>query len=606
MEWNTLLAQRLDEPLRTWFVSQEEWKEVPPRLVWQETRPEFEGELTLVLFGPAKQAGLSPASLAERLQGLLLGLTMEDGSALVRSVTSVGGFLNISLSQTYWRWRWNQGYVLGRTDSSAPISPQTIVLEYSSPNTNKPLHLGHVRNNLLGDSMYRILKALGHRVVRVQVINDRGIHICKSMIAWQKFGQGKDPQAAGIKGDHWVGHFYVEFERAYQAEVQELIGQGRSQEEAENEAPILLEARRMLQQWEQGDPDVVALWKKMNTWVYDGFEVTYQRLGIGFDRNYYESETYLLGKNLVERGLKEGLFRRDESGAVWVDLQDSGLDSKILLRSDGTSVYMTQDLGTAEQRHKDWGFDRMIYTVANEQDYHFKVLFAILDRLGYTWAKQCYHLSYGMVDLPHGRMKSREGTVVDADDLMDEVQNLAAAKLAESDKLQDLDASHKDVLALQIGLAALKFYLLKVDPTKRMVYNPVDALDLQGHTGPFVQYAHARLSSVLSKVGPDEGLGGGSLSSEYTEWHSTERNLLRQFSRWDVSVHLAAEENNPSHVADFAYGLATAFNRFYHECPVLQEQDDQRRSFRIGLCRQTRSLLRESLALLGIAAPERM
>lgn len=606
MEWNTLLAHRLEEPLSAWFASQAEWKGAPPRLVWQETRPEFEGELTLVLFGPAKQAGVTPASLADRLQSLWSTLTLDDGLPLVASATSVGGFLNLSLSQAYWRWRWSRGYALDQRDSTESTSPQTIVLEYSSPNTNKPLHLGHVRNNLLGDSMYRILSALGNRVVRVQVINDRGIHICKSMLAWQKFGQGQDPQAAGIKGDHWVGHFYVEFERAFQTEVQSLVAQGRSQEEAENEAPMLMEARRMLQQWEQGDPEVVALWQKMNTWVYQGFEVTYQRLGIGFDRNYYESETYLLGKTLVERGLSEGLFRRDDSGAVWVDLQDQGLDSKILLRSDGTSVYITQDLGTAEQRQKDWGFDRMIYTVANEQDYHFKVLFAILDRLGYSWAKQCYHLSYGMVDLPHGRMKSREGTVVDADDLMDEVQSMAAAKLAESDKLQDLDSSQKDALALQIGLAALKFYLLKVDPTKRMVYNPVEALDLQGHTGPFVQYAHARLSSVLSKVGADEVQESGGLGLAYTAWQPTERNLLRQFSRWAVAVQAAARENNPSHVADFAYGLATAFNRFYHECPVLQEPDPDRRSFRLGLCRQTRILLHESLALLGIAAPERM
>ncbi|MFM9142654.1 MAG: arginine--tRNA ligase [Bacteroidota bacterium] len=606
MEWNTLLAHRLEEPLSAWFASQAEWKGAPPRLVWQETRPEFEGELTLVLFGPAKQAGVTPASLADRLQSLWSTLTLDNGLPLVASATSVGGFLNLSLSQAYWRWRWSQGYALDRKDSTESNSPQTIVLEYSSPNTNKPLHLGHVRNNLLGDSMYRILLALGNRVVRVQVINDRGIHICKSMLAWQKFGQGQDPQAAGIKGDHWVGHFYVEFERAFQTEVQSLVAQGRSQEEAENEAPILMEARRMLQQWEQGDPEVVALWQKMNTWVYQGFEVTYQRLGIGFDRNYYESETYLLGKTLVERGLSEGLFRRDDSGAVWVDLQDQGLDSKILLRSDGTSVYITQDLGTAEQRQKDWGFDRMIYTVANEQDYHFKVLFAILDRLGYSWAKQCYHLSYGMVDLPHGRMKSREGTVVDADDLMDEVQSMAAAKLAESDKLQDLDSSQKDALALQIGLAALKFYLLKVDPTKRMVYNPVEALDLQGHTGPFVQYAHARLSSVLSKVGADAVQESGGLGLAYTAWQPTERNLLRQFSRWAVAVQAAAKENNPSHVADFAYGLATAFNRFYHECPVLQEPDPDRRSFRLGLCRQTRILLHESLALLGISAPDRM
>ncbi len=607
MEWNSLLTQRLEQPLLAWFAEQAEWANAQPRPVWQETRPEFEGEITLVLFGPAKQAGLAPAVLAERLNDFWPTLRMEDGSPLLSQAHAVGGFLNLSLSQAYWRWRWSQGYSLNQQGGDVEFHPETIVLEYSSPNTNKPLHLGHVRNNLLGDSMYRILSSLGHRVIRVQVINDRGIHICKSMLAWQKFGQGQDPRSAGVKGDHWVGHFYVEFERAYQDQIQELVGQGRSREEAENQAPILVEARQMLQLWEQSDPAVVELWKKMNAWVYEGFEVTYQRLGIGFDRNYFESETYLLGKSLVERGLQQGLFRRDESGAVWVDLQDRGLDSKILLRSDGTSVYITQDLGTAEQRQHDWGFDRMIYTVANEQDYHFKVLFAILDKLGFPWAARCYHLSYGMVDLPQGRMKSREGTVVDADDLMDEVQTLAAAKLAESDKLTHLSDDQKSTLALQIGLAALKFYLLKVDPTKRMVYNPVEALDLQGHTGPFVQYAHARLSSVLAKASSENAQEATNpLTTVYENWHATERLLLRQFSQWKPTVEAAAKENNPSHVADFAYGLATAFNRFYHECSVLQEPDPEARDFRLALCRQACTLLKESLGLLGIAAPERM
>jgi len=607
MEWNPMLAQRLEQPLLAWFAEQSEWMNALPRLVWQETRPEFEGEITLVLFGPAKQAGLSPADLAERLSVFWPTIRLDDGSPLVQQAQAVGGFLNLSLTQPYWRWRWSQGYALTHGTGDQEFKPETIVLEYSSPNTNKPLHLGHVRNNLLGDAMYRILSSLGHRVIRVQVINDRGIHICKSMLAWQKFGQGQDPRSAGVKGDHWVGQFYVEFERAFQDQVQELVGQGRTRDEAENEAPILIEAREMLQRWEQGDPEVVGLWKQMNSWVYEGFEVTYQRLGIGFDRNYYESETYLLGKSLVERGLQQGLFRRDESGAVWVDLQDRGLDSKILLRSDGTSVYITQDLGTAEQRQHDWVFDRMIYTVANEQDYHFKVLFAILDKLGFPWAARCYHLSYGMVDLPHGRMKSREGTVVDADDLMDEVQNLAAAKLAESEKLTHLSGDQKNTLALEIGLAALKFYLLKVDPTKRMVYNPVEALDLQGHTGPFVQYAHARLSSVLVRALSESPQGSTHANGlSYEKWHATERFLLRQFSQWKPSVEAAAKENNPSHVADFAYGLATAFNRFYHECPVLQEPDPEAKAFRLALCRQACTLLKESLGLLGIAAPERM
>jgi len=461
----------------------------------------------------------------------------------------------------------------------------------------------------LGDAMYRILSAVGHKVVRVQVINDRGIHICKSMVAWSRFGKGQSPQDAGIKGDHWVGHFYVLFEKAFQEEVQQLMGAGQSREEAEKSAPILEEARTMLQQWEQGNSEVVSLWQTMNQWVYEGFEQTYSRLGIGFDRNYYESKTYLLGKSLVLKGLDQGLFRRDDTGAVWADLQEEGLDSKVLLRGDGTSVYITQDLGTAEQRQEDWAFDRMIYTVANEQDYHFKVLFALLRKLGFPWAAWCQHLSYGMVDLPHGRMKSREGTVVDADDLMDEVEAMATAKLEQSEKLSDQSRAELEQLAREIGLAALKFYILKVDPTKRMVYNPEEAIDLQGHTGPFVQYAHARICSVLAKA--EKVCKGWEVKDPWSldagrALHEEELQLLRTFSDFSEQVHQAASRNNPSLVADFAYRLATAFNRFYHECPVLQEASEETRGFRLALCLQTRDLLALSLDLLGITAPLRM
>lgn len=613
MEWNDILSKRLDAPLRSWFSEQPLWKGLPIEPIWQETRKEFEGELTLVIFGPAKMAGVKPDLIGEMLEPFWATLTLEDGSPLIRSVSQAGGFLNVGLSYHYWRWRWSCGYTLIRPLgdwkywSSSQGTRSKIVLEYSSPNTNKPLHLGHVRNHLLGDSMYRILRALGHDVIRVQVINDRGIHICKSMLAWQKFGNGADPKSSNLKGDHFVGQYYVTFEKAYLAQVEEGLAKGKTREEAEASAPILHEARTMLQQWELGDEAVLNLWRKMNAWVYEGFEETYQRLGIGFDRNYYESQTYLLGKNLIEQGLATGVFRRDEKGAVWADLQDIGLDSKIVLRSDGTSVYITQDLGTAEQRHKDWGFDRMIYTVADEQNYHFKVLFAILGKLGFDWAHRCFHLSYGMVDLPSGRMKSREGKVVDADDLLDEVQALAQVKMAESEKLQSLAPEERRELALQIGLAALKFYILKVDPTKRMTFNPEDSIDMQGHTGPFVQYAHARIASMLAKVSDAdaESSGGWALDNDRV-WLPAELDLIRQFSQFELSVNLAADQYNPAHVADFAYGLATAFNRFYHDCPVLQEPRSETRLFRLALCEQTRILLKDSLDLLGIKAPERM
>jgi arginyl-tRNA synthetase len=613
MEWNELLIQRLDVPLRAWFAGQPLWTGQAIEPVWQETRKEFEGELTLVLFGPAKAAGVKPDHVAGMLESFWDLLTLDDGQPLIRSFHQVGGFLNLGLSYPYWRRRWAMGYALGNSSAknlpgtAASGMPSKIVLEYSSPNTNKPLHLGHVRNNLLGDSMYRILSSLGHQVVRVQVINDRGIHICNSMLAWQKFGKGEDPVSTGTKGDHLVGHYYVLYEKAYQAQVEEGLASGLTREQAEASAPILQEARAMLQQWEQGDKAVVSLWQTMNAWVYEGFEATYARLGIGFDRNYFESQTYLSGKNLVEQGLARGVFRKDLQGAVWADLQDAGLDSKILLRSDGTSVYITQDLGTADQRHKDWGFDRMIYTVADEQNYHFKVLFAILGKLGFDWAGRCHHLSYGMVDLPSGRMKSREGKVVDADDLMDVVQALAEAKMAESGKLHSMNPDDRKQLALDIGLAALKFYILKVDPAKRMTFNPEDSIDMQGHTGPFVQYAHARIASMLARLSvPERELTGyGNLDMD-RPWLATELELIRHFSQFEPSVNQAADQYNPAHVADFAYSLATSFNRFYHDCPVLQETRAETRQFRIALCLQTLRLLRDALNLLGIKAPDRM
>ena len=477
-----------------------------------------------------------------------------------------------------------------------------MIVEYSSPNTNKPLHLGHIRNNLLGFAMAKILEGTGKRVYKTQIINDRGIHICKSMVAWQRFGKGETPESTGMKGDKLVGKYYVLFDKAYKEEIAQLIAEGKSKEVAEREAPIFLEAQQMLRLWEQGDADTLALWKQMNQWVYDGFEVTYRNLGVSFDRNYYESETYLLGKDIVQRGLEQGVFYRKEDGSVWIDLTADGLDEKLVLRSDGTSVYITQDFGTAIKRiEEDFPkVEGMIYTVGNEQDYHFKVLFLILQKLGFAWAKNLYHLSYGMVELPNGKMKSREGTVVDADDLMEEMVQVAEELSQELGKLDGYDQQQKQQLYRVIGLGALKYYILKVDPKKKIAFNPQESIDFQGNTGPFIQYTYARIQSILRKAGELPAL------PTTGELHAKERELIKQLSLFASVVQQAADTYSPALIANYVYELVKEFNSFYQNVSILGEEDPIKRALRIHLSRKVGEVIATGFDLLGIEVPERM
>lgn len=567
-------------------------------LVFNPTRKEFRGDITLVLFPLLKLLKTNPATLGQELATTLLQLPFQQ-KTLVAHVELVQGFLNIALSDDYWL------SFLGEVRATAlPKNGRRTVVEYSSPNTNKPLHLGHIRNNLLGYAVSSIKAEAGDEVVKVQIINDRGIHICKSMVAWQKFGAGETPENSGIKGDKLVGKYYVAYDKAYKEEVSALVAAGKSEDEAKKQAPILLEAQNMLRAWEAGDPAVIDLWKTMNSWVYAGFNATYKRLGVDFDKNYYESETYLLGKDKILEGVAKGVFTQKADGSVWVDLREDGLDEKVLLRSDGTAVYMTQDIGTAIERYKEWQMDSTIYTVGNEQDYHFKVLFKVLDKLGYTWAKQCFHLSYGMVDLPSGKMKSREGTVVDADDLIEEVIAAAKIKTNESGKLDALNEAEKEELYRMIGLGALKYFILKVDPQKRMLFNPEESIDLQGNTGPFIQYSHARICSILRKA-TETGLATN-FKGEIAELQDAERELLKLLLQYQEVVTEADQRLSPALLCQYAYDLATAFNRFYHDCPVLIEADADRRAFRLQLSEKTAATLKRALSLVGIEAPERM
>lgn len=567
-------------------------------LVFQQTRKEFEGESTLVIFGLTKLLKKAPQQLGEELTQLLATLTI-NGQALVRTTNLVQGFLNIGLSDAYWLGRF------ANHTTNLPSSGKRTVIEYSSPNTNKPLHLGHIRNNLLGHSVSRIAEAAGDEVVKVQIINDRGIHICKSMLAWQKFGGGETPESTGVKGDHLVGKYYVAFDKAFREQVLELTEAGMSTDEAKTKAPILLEAQEMLRKWEAGDPLVKSLWETMNQWVYTGFNATYTRLGVSFDKNYYESQTYLLGKDKVMEGLESGAFYRKDDGSVWADLAAHKLDQKVVLRSDGTSVYMTQDIGTAIERYNEWNMDEMIYVVGNEQDYHFKVLFLILEKLGYNWAKSCYHLSYGMVDLPSGKMKSREGTVVDADDLIEEVVSGARAKTLELGKMGDMSAEEAEILFNTIGLGALKYFILKVDPQKRMLFNPEESIDLNGNTGPFIQYSHARIKSILRKAEARKlQVTADLLPSDALE--EAERELLRWIVAYEGMVLEAREKLSPAVVCQYAYELATAFNRFYHDCTILNEERSEVQAFRLSIAAETASLIQKALYLIGVDAPDRM
>ena len=511
----------------------------------------------------------------------------------------IKGFLNISLGDSYWL---DQFYTNILADQFAVFSPKgkKVMVEYSSPNTNKPLHLGHVRNNLLGYSVAKILEAAGYEVIKANLVNDRGIHICKSMLAWQKFGEGETPETAGVKGDHLVGKYYVIFDKAYKKEIEALVASGQTEEEAKKNAPLIKEAQEMLLKWEAGDEQVIGLWKTMNSWVYAGFTETYQRLGVEFDKFYYESNTYLLGKDIVEEGLQKGVFFQKEDGSVWIDLTADGLDQKLLRRSDGTSVYMTQDLGTAQLKYDDFRIDESIYVVGNEQDYHFKVLFLILEKLGKSWAKGLYHLSYGMVDLPSGKMKSREGTVVDADDLISEMEQTAREHTEALGKVESFSESEKLQLYHTIGMGALKYFLLKVDPKKRLLFDPSESVDFQGHTGPFIQYTHARIRSVLNRA-PFE-VGVEKVSRLFPE----ERDLILLLIQFPDIIEAAAQAYNPAAIANYIYEVAKGFNKFYHELSILQADDQLTKNFRLNLADASGKVIKKGMGLFGIDVPERM
>lgn len=568
------------------------------KIEFQTTRKEFEGDITMVIFPLLKVTKSNPVELGNKIGNYLVENIDE-----VARFNVVSGFLNIVISDSYYLNFFNGikdnskfGYVTPNPDDKA------IMVEYSSPNTNKPLHLGHVRNNLLGYSVAEIIKASGKKVYKTQIINDRGIHICKSMLAWEKFGNGETPESSHLKGDKLVGKYYVEFDKAYKGEINQLMETGKTEEEAKKQAPIIVEAQEMLKKWEAGDEQVIALWKKMNQWVYDGFATTYSNLGVNFDKYYYESNTYLLGKDVVQVGLDKGVFEKDPDGSVWIDLTDEGLDRKIVLRSDGTAVYMTQDIGTAIQRVKDMpDVGGMVYTVGNEQDYHFKVLFLILKKLGFDWASSLYHLSYGMVDLPSGKMKSREGTVVDADDLMQDMTDTAKQISEDLGKLDSYSAEEKAKLYKTIGLGALKYYILKVDPKKRILFNPEESVDFAGNTGPFIQYTYARIRSIIRKADFDF-----SAKTNIEELHEKEKELLKQIELFPEVIQNAAQNHSPALIANYTYDLVKEYNSFYQSVHILGEIDLTKKIFRVQLSQKVAEVIKSALTLLGIEVPERM
>ncbi|MBL7852200.1 MAG: arginine--tRNA ligase [Cyclobacteriaceae bacterium] len=565
----------------------------------QPTNQEFEGSHTLVCFPLTKLSKKGPEETAR-----MIGEKLSTGK-LVSKFNVVKGFLNLSISDEAWL-KVLQELVANPDYGRQPSTGKELMVEYSSPNTNKPLHLGHLRNNFLGYAVAEIYKATGYTVHKVQIINDRGIHICKSMAAWQLFGNGETPESSGMKGDKLVGKYYVEFDKAYKSQVKELVAAGRTEEQAEKEAPIMRMAVDLLQKWEAKDKDTVDLWKTMNGWVYSGFDATYRRMGVDFEKLYYESDTYLLGKEEVMKGLASGVFFRKEDGSVWVDLTGDGLDQKVLLRADGTSVYMTQDIGTAILRFRDFPrIEGQVYTVGNEQEYHFKVLFLILGKLGYAWAKKCYHLSYGMVDLPSGKMKSREGTVVDADDLMEEMVTDAAAQTAELGKTEGMSNEEIASLTEMIGLGALKYFLLKVDPKKRMLFDPNESISLQGHTGPFIQYTHARIRGMLRKANLNTG-DRLTVTDYPSGLHELERNVIIRLSQYPSKLEEAAREYSPAIVANYVYALAQDYNQFYQSIPVLQETDAGKRGMRLAFSKATADVIRSGMRVLGIGVPDRM
>ena len=566
----------------------------------QVTRKEFEGDYTLVVFPLLKVSRTSPEAT-----GNAIGAYMKENFAEIASYNVVKGFLNISFSTAYWNAVFSG---IASTEDFGQHAPtgRTVMVEFSSPNTNKPLHLGHIRNNLLGWSVSRLLEANGHKVLKVNLVNDRGIHICKSMLAWLKKGNGETPESSGKKGDHLVGDYYVAFNNMYKEEVDRLVGEGMTKEEAEKAAPSLKEAQDMLRKWENGDRQVVELWKKMNGWVYEGFDKTYRDLGISFDRTYYESQTYLFGKALVQKGLDMGIFEKEADGSVWCDLKEDGLDRKLLLRGDGTSVYMTQDLGTAEQRFSEYHLDEHVYVVGNEQNYHFQVLKLILKKLGFAWADNIFHLSYGMVELPEGKMKSREGTVVDADDLIEKMYTTARETSLELGKLQDMTEEEQEKLFRMIGLGALKYFIIKVDPKKTMLFDPKESIDFNGNTGPFIQYTHARIKSILRRADAS-GIpyGAGSLVQD-VQLSAKEIRIIKMLDQFPGRISEAGAAYSPALVANYAYDLAKEFNQYYHDTPILKETDPGLLSYRLTLIGKVAQVLVKAMSILGIELPERM
>ncbi|MDA9992525.1 arginine--tRNA ligase [Flavobacteriaceae bacterium] len=569
-----------------------------PTVEFQATRKDFEGDITIVVFPMLRYKKGNPAQIGESLGGYLVENVKE-----VIACNVVKGFLNLVIDDSVYLQSFNAIYTQGNFGLSSK-SKDVVMVEYSSPNTNKPLHLGHVRNNLLGYSVAEILKASGHKVYKTQIINDRGIHICKSMLAWKKFGNSETPDSTGMKGDSFVGKYYVKFNDAYKKEVSTLIANGSSEEVAKKQAPILMEAQEMLLKWEAGEVETVALWKMMNSWVYEGFKITYKNLGVDFDTLYYESNTYLLGKDVIEDGITRGVFFKKEDGSVWCDLTDEGLDEKLVLRSDGTAVYMTQDIGTAIQRVKDHSdINGMVYTVGNEQDYHFKVLFLILKKLDFSWAAQLYHLSYGMVDLPSGKMKSREGTVVDADELMLEMTDTAKNISQELGKLDGYSEEEKSDLYRIIGLGALKYFILKVDPKKRILFDPKASVDFQGNTGPFIQYTYARIQSILRKAKFDFSLEVKSIS---TSLHSKEKELIKQLELYPDIIQQAAKNYSPALIANYTYDLVKEFNSFYQNVSILGETNESKKIIRVQLANKVAYVIKSAFSLLGIQVPNRM
>ena len=577
-------------------------QEVPDKMVQvQKTRSEFEGNLTLVVFPFVKMARKSPEQTAQELGSYLV-----ENCEAVERFNVVKGFLNMVIAPAAWLSLLadidaDEHYGMKQATDDSPL----VMIEYSSPNTNKPLHLGHVRNNLLGWSLAQIMQANGNRVVKTNIVNDRGIHICKSMLAWLKWGNGETPESSGKKGDHLIGDYYVAFDKHYREEVKELVAKGMDEEQAKQEAPLIKEAHDMLVKWEQNDPEVRALWEKMNAWVYAGFDETYKKMGVSFDKIYYESQTYLKGKAKVEEGLQKGLFFRKEDNSVWADLTNEGLDQKLLLRSDGTSVYMTQDIGTAEMRFHDYPIDKMIYVVGNEQNYHFQVLSILLDRLGFKWGKELVHFSYGMVELPNGKMKSREGTVVDADDLMDLMVADAKKTSEELGKFDDMTEEERNEIACIVGMGALKYFILKVDARKNMLFNPEESIDFNGNTGPFIQYTYARIRSILRKAAA-AGSTSQTSSTGLTSLSGKEIDLIQKMSEFGAAVEQAGKDYSPSGIANYCYELTKQFNQFYHDYSILGADTEEEKAFRLMLAKNVAKTIKNGMSLLGIEVPERM